>query len=213
MVQDYICPLSGHDSQVTGLLNTIGRRISCPACGTYELDDLTNLGLGYDESSAKGREYILSGLARRASDEGRPITISTENIDVLLGSMVPPRDPQELLDRLILYLGAKATTFVAQVVVNLEDDYPIAFARNAKELAYCILMGEDSGLFNSIGTDTGTLKAGAPADVTIFDPDAEWTVDSSSFASKGKNTPLDGATLKGKVVATIVGGEVVYEAP
>ena len=61
-----------------------------------------------------------------------------------------------------------------------------------------------------LGTDTGTLKAGAPADVTIFDPDAEWTVDSSSFASKGKNTPLDGATLKGKVVATIVGGEVVY---
>ena len=60
--------------------------------------------------------------------------------------------------------------------------------------------------------ELGTLREGAAADVTIFDPDAEWTVDAGSFVSKGKNTPLDGATLKGRVTATIVGGEVVYEA-
>ena len=63
-----------------------------------------------------------------------------------------------------------------------------------------------------LGRDLGTLRAGAPADVTIFDPDAEWTVDAESFASRGKNTPLDGDTLKGQVVATVVGGEVAYEA-
>ena len=60
--------------------------------------------------------------------------------------------------------------------------------------------------------DMGTLKEGAPADITIIDPDAEWVVDAESFVSKGKNTPLDGTTLKGRVVTTIVGGEVVYEA-
>lgn len=59
--------------------------------------------------------------------------------------------------------------------------------------------------------DMGTLRNNAPADVTIFDPDVEWIVDASKFASKGKNTPLDGATLKGRVAATIVGGEVRYE--
>jgi dihydroorotase len=63
-----------------------------------------------------------------------------------------------------------------------------------------------------LGVELGTLKVGAPADVTIFDPDAEWVVDASSFASKGKNTPLDGATLKGRVMATIVGGVVKHEA-
>jgi dihydroorotase len=62
-----------------------------------------------------------------------------------------------------------------------------------------------------LGKGLGTLKPGAPADVTILDPDAEWVVDTTDFASKGKNTPLDGATLKGRVVATIVGGEVVHE--
>ena len=63
-----------------------------------------------------------------------------------------------------------------------------------------------------LGGNLGTLRSGAPADVTIFDPDAEWVVDAGRFASKGKNTPLDGVTLKGKVVATIVGGEVKYDA-
>ena len=61
-----------------------------------------------------------------------------------------------------------------------------------------------------LGRDLGTLKTGFPADVTVFDPEAEWVVDASRFASKGKNTPLDGATLKGRVMATIVAGEVVY---
>lgn len=56
----------------------------------------------------------------------------------------------------------------------------------------------------------GTLQKDAPADVVVFDPDAEWTVDPSAFFSKGKNTPLAGVTLRGKVVATVVGGRVVY---
>ena len=60
-------------------------------------------------------------------------------------------------------------------------------------------------------TDIGTLKQGSPADITIIDPDADWVVDTAQFASKGKNTPLQGATLRGKVHATLVAGEVVYQ--
>ena len=56
----------------------------------------------------------------------------------------------------------------------------------------------------------GTLAPGAAGDVTIFDPDAEWTVDTSRFASRGRNTPLAGMTLRGEVVATVVGGRVVH---
>jgi len=60
------------------------------------------------------------------------------------------------------------------------------------------------------GGELGMLKVGSPANITIFDPDREWVVDSSKFASKGKNTPFDGYKFKGKVMATIVDGEVVY---
>lgn len=58
----------------------------------------------------------------------------------------------------------------------------------------------------------GNLAPGAAGDLTIFDPDAEWTVDTSRFASRGKNTPLAGMTLRGNVVATVVGGRVVHGA-
>ena len=56
----------------------------------------------------------------------------------------------------------------------------------------------------------GALRIGAPADVTVFDPDAEWVVDSAEFVSRGKNTPLEGAALRGRVMATIVDGSIVY---
>lgn len=59
--------------------------------------------------------------------------------------------------------------------------------------------------------DLGTLKVGAPGDVTIFDPDLEWVVNPDLFASKGKNNPWAGSSLKGKVMATVVAGEIVYK--
>ena len=56
----------------------------------------------------------------------------------------------------------------------------------------------------------GTLAAGAPADVTVFDPEREWTVDPNQFNSKSRNTPFAGWQLRGAVVATFVGGRRVY---
>ncbi|MGN1111964.1 MAG: dihydroorotase [Acutalibacteraceae bacterium] len=56
----------------------------------------------------------------------------------------------------------------------------------------------------------GTLSVGADADVVVFDPDEEWTVDVNRLHGKSKNCPFKGRTLKGKVKYTILGGEIVY---
>ncbi|MBI1885160.1 MAG: dihydroorotase [Chloroflexi bacterium] len=58
----------------------------------------------------------------------------------------------------------------------------------------------------------GTLSVGAPGDVAVIDPGAEWVIEPERFASKGKNTPLAGRTLRGRVVATVYEGRVVYQA-
>jgi dihydroorotase len=58
----------------------------------------------------------------------------------------------------------------------------------------------------------GTLVPGSAADITIFDPQERWTVNPMWFASKGKNTPLAGLTLKGQVRSTFLGGRLVYAA-
>ncbi len=56
----------------------------------------------------------------------------------------------------------------------------------------------------------GTLRIGAPADVIALDTEKSWKVDPAEFLSKGRNTPLAGMTLKGKVVATFAGGKIAY---
>jgi dihydroorotase len=62
-----------------------------------------------------------------------------------------------------------------------------------------------------LGVNGGSLAVGAPADLTLIDLDREWTVDADTFASKSRNCPFNGWTLKGKAVMTIVGGKVVWE--
>lgn len=56
----------------------------------------------------------------------------------------------------------------------------------------------------------GSLMRGSVADVTIFDPKKKWTFDAAKSLSKSRNTPFDGWQLQGKVMATIVGGRIVY---
>ena len=58
----------------------------------------------------------------------------------------------------------------------------------------------------------GTLQVGSPADVTVFDPQLEWTVEPAKLLSKSKNTPFGGWRLKGKAVLTVVDGQVVWQA-
>ncbi|MGB3086444.1 MAG: amidohydrolase family protein, partial [Phycisphaerae bacterium] len=64
-----------------------------------------------------------------------------------------------------------------------------------------------------LGLNAGTLAAGAPADVTVIDPEAEWTIDPEKFASRARNCPFAGWRVRGRVVRTLVAGQIVYEHP
>jgi dihydroorotase len=63
-------------------------------------------------------------------------------------------------------------------------------------------------LFNLPG---GTLATGAPGDVVVFDPTFAWEVRPERFFSRSRNTPFAGRRLRGRAVATIVGGELVFQ--
>jgi dihydroorotase len=63
-----------------------------------------------------------------------------------------------------------------------------------------------------LGLPQGRLAVGAPADLVLFSPDTPFVLDRFSLLSKSKNTPFDGARLEGKVLATYVAGQQVYEA-
>lgn len=62
-----------------------------------------------------------------------------------------------------------------------------------------------------LGIPGGSLRAGSPADVVVFDPDIPWVLDRTTLKSRCNNTPFDEARLTGRVLRTIVAGRTVYE--
>lgn len=91
-------------------------------------------------------------------------------------------------------LGAVITGLVEPGVISLERAVELMTAAPARVL----------------GLPAGELREGGPADVTVFDPEAEWTVDPEEFASRSRNTPFAGMRLRGLVMATICDGKAVY---
>ena len=63
-----------------------------------------------------------------------------------------------------------------------------------------------------LGIPAGTLQEGAAADIVLFDPAEEWTVDPARLHGKSRNTPFKGMTLRGRVRYTLLDGRVVYRA-
>lgn len=61
-----------------------------------------------------------------------------------------------------------------------------------------------------LGIDTGVLAASRPADICVYDPDQDWQLDASAMLSRGKNTPFQGWSFRGKVRYTVVGGRLIY---
>jgi dihydroorotase len=98
-------------------------------------------------------------------------------------------------------------------IVGLETAVPIVFdrlvhtGRISLRRMIELLSVNPARLINVPG---GTLAEGAPADVTVLAPDLAVTVDAAALRSKSKNTPFGGWQLRGGVIATIVGGRVVY---
>jgi len=64
---------------------------------------------------------------------------------------------------------------------------------------------------NLLSLNRGTLTAGVPADITLIDPDLEWTYDRDASFSLSRNTPFHGRQMKGRAVRTIVAGQTVWQ--
>jgi dihydroorotase len=100
-------------------------------------------------------------------------------------------------------------------IVGLETAVPLVFDRLVHQgritLARMVelLSVNPARVMNVPG---GTLSEGAPADLTVLDPEMTITVRAAALRSKSRNTPFDGWQLRGGVAATVVGGRIVYSA-
>jgi len=98
-------------------------------------------------------------------------------------------------------------------IVGLETSLSLAVTRLVKDEKFSFISLATKMSLNPakiLGLDKGRIQIGKEADLTIVDPDKEYTVEVEDFASKGRNSPFNGWKLQGKVEVTVVGGKIVY---
>jgi dihydroorotase len=115
--------------------------------------------------------------------------------------------PHTLTDKLVEF------DYAPFGIIGLETALPICLSElyHKKVLTMSQLVSKfTTGPAELLGMDFGTLQIGKPADITVIDPDKVIKIDANKFYSKSRNTPFHGMSFKGKAVATIVNGSIVY---
>jgi len=150
----------------------------------------TNFKMNPPLRSAADREAILEGLA-----DG--------TIEILCSDHAPHCDYEKEVE--FDYAPFGITGLETELALSLMQLYHTKRLDLAKLIAkYTIAPAR------LLALDKGTLRVGADADITIIDPNREWVFESTASASKSRNSPFYGWRLKGKSVATIVGGKKVW---
>jgi dihydroorotase len=150
----------------------------------------TNFKMNPPLRSARDREAILEGLA-----DG--------TIEILCSDHAPHCDFEKQVEFDYAPFG----------ITGLETELALSLMQlvHAKRISLPDLIAKFTvNPARLLNLQKGTLSVGADADVTVFDPDAEWIFTPEKSASKSKNSPFLGWQLKGKPVATIVGGKKVW---
>ncbi len=124
-------------------------------------------------------------------------------IDAIATDHAPHHIDEKNVEYKIALNGLVGLESALPLTLSLVEDDIISLAR-AIELLTC-------GPARALGIPRGTLEVGSVADVTIIDPDLEWTLEAAKLHSKSKNTPFDGWQMKGAAVRTFLGGKTVYQ--
>ena len=158
------------------------------ACSDYDTNHKVNPPLRTDKDIAALKQAIADGIIDALASDHAPHLQSEKELEFLAA----PFGIASLECALGLYIKA----LIGPSIIDWPQLIRLMSTNPAK----------------IISTDKGTLGKGKQADVTIIDPQAEYTVDVNKFKSKSKNCPYDGWHLQGKVDYTIVGGEIRYSA-
>ena len=174
-----------------------GANVTCETCPQYF--SLTEEAVNGYDTNAKVNPPLRTAADVEAIKQG----LADGTIDIIATDHAPhATEDKEVEFNAAAFGFVGLETALPLVITNLVDAGVLSLPEAIAKMS--------AGPASILKLDAGTLKKGAPADVTIFDPKAEITVKASELKSKSKNTPFDGMKLKGAVAATVVGGRVVF---
>lgn len=158
---------------------------------------LTDEALGSYDTNTKVNPPLRSEEDRKAVIEG----IKKGIIDIIATDHAPHHEREKNVE----------FNFAPSGIVGLETALPLVLKLyHEKHISIDQIVSLLTKGYSIFGIEGGVLEAGKSADITIFDPNYQWTIDKNMFLSKARNTPFHGFHVKGSVFKTIVSGKPVY---
>jgi len=138
------CPICGNKLlKIEAIGDVMGTNNSCETCGDYQISQEAADAL-QSPSKYDKYKYILSGVLREATKNGKKIVLETKNIQDYIDSAPIPDAPLEAIDRIIFYVYRKSETADSYISLKPED-YPTACAKNVDEYYFYIKKATEIG--------------------------------------------------------------------
>ena len=195
----HICHVSTAKSvDIIRRMKKRGVHLTCETCPQY-------FTLTEDEVLTQGAMARVNPPLRTAQDvKGIIAGLKDGTIDVIATDHAPHSAEEK----------ARSLTRAPSGMIGLETSLAIALTQlyHTRRMDLpAIIKRMSTAPADILRLPRGRMSLGAQADLVLFDPDEEWTVDPEQFASKARNTPFAGWKVKGKVKYTIVKGEIIYQ--
>ncbi|MDZ4717788.1 MAG: dihydroorotase [Roseiflexaceae bacterium] len=126
--------------------------------------------------------------------------------DGTIDAIVSDHSPQSSVEKECEYRLAEPGISALETVLGLA----LTLVHRGKMDLIDLIAKLTEGPATVLGRSPATLRPGQHADIVIFDPEAHWTVDSTTFVSKGRSTPLIGQQLRGHAMLTMYRGEIAF---
>lgn len=154
-------------------------------------------------------EAIADGTIDMIASDHAPHDPASKHLDRVAAYFDPARDAGVLAPDV-----AREFCAAANGIVGLETSLGLALELVHRSLIRPARLVEMMSLNPAtlLRMDAGNLAPGGPADITVIDPNLEWTVEPARFLSKSRNTPFAGKRMRGRARLTIVAGEIVFDA-
>jgi dihydroorotase len=175
-----------------------GLPLTCDV-GVHHLH-LSEMDLGYFDSHCR----IEPPLRSQRDREALAAALADGTIDCAVSDHTPVDEDQKLLPFDEAEAGATGLELLLPLALKWGMERKLTLAQTLARIT--------SEPARVLGVASGRIEPGAPGDLVLFDPNAAWRVTPAALKSQGKNTPFLGLELAGRVRATVVAGNVVYEA-
>lgn len=173
-----------------------GLPVTCDV-GVHHLH-LTEMDIGYFDTHARFDPPLRSAADRAGLRAG-----VARGVAAICSDHTPTDEDDKLLPFAEAKAGATAIELLLPLTLKWAEEEKLSLTT-----ALARLTCEPAAI---CGSAAGHLGIGAPADVCVFDPLAEWQVTPETLKSRGKNSPYLGCRMAGRVRWTLVGGEIVYD--